>query len=76
MGKPIASAAEMGTRHGRTIHRVVGSDGRPLKNLDDQPVDGGGYRLENLAKMRAKEINDYYAKRDELLASQGNEDSQ
>jgi hypothetical protein len=28
---------------------------------DQEPIDGGGYPKENFAKMRAQEINEYYA---------------
>jgi hypothetical protein len=47
---------------GVDTYRVVGQDGKPLRNKEEKYVDGGGYRNKNLAVMRAEEINEFYAK--------------
>ena len=52
----IAKVAPMGKKY-----RVVGPDDKPLMTNDQEPIDGGGYARENFARLRAGEINDYYA---------------
>jgi hypothetical protein len=64
----VASFRQMGKikRGGKAVpaYRVVNAQtGEPLQNREEKFLDGGGYHLENMAKRKADDINEYYLRK-------------
>jgi hypothetical protein len=60
----LATHGQMGVKKGQPLFRVLNpTTGTPLLTRDEQPVDGGGYKKEWMARNRAEAINEYYKER-------------